>query len=81
MINEARLEEATALVLAPHLGVAAEFIAEDAITLLRSAKPNQNLNDQAKERVFFIGLGGLLEKTLPFEKIRVQILKAYLDSR
>ena len=81
MINEARLEKATALVLTPHLGVAAEFIAEDAIALLRSAKPDQNLNDQAKERVFFIGLGGMLEKTLPFEQIRAHILKVYQDSR
>ena len=81
MIDKARLEKATTLALQPHLGVAAEFVAQDAIALMQTAKSDSTLNDQARERIFFIGLGGMLDKTIPFEQIRAHIFKVYRNSR
>lgn len=81
MIDEALLEKATIAVLRSYLGVAAEFVAQDAIEQLRAGKQDSHLPDWARLSIFFIGLSGLLEKTLPFQQIRDQILKVYDGSR
>ena len=77
MIDEARLQKATTYVLRLHLGVAAEFVAQDAMQLLRSAITNAEPTDEARLHIFFTGLNGFLDKTLPARQIREQILKAY----
>ncbi len=77
MIDEARLRKATADALMPHMGVAAEFVAEDAVEQFSSAKAYDKLPDEARLRVFFIGLAGLIDKTLSADNIRQQILKNY----
>jgi len=81
MIDEARLRKATADALVSHMGVAAEFVAEDAVGQLTSAKAYDNLPDDARLRVFFIGLSGLIDKTLSLDSIRKQILKNYAEPR
>lgn len=77
MIDELRLLQATSRALKPHLGVAAEFVAEDALAAFRSGRLSAQSTVEASLQVYFIGLGGLLEKTLPFERIRDQIVKTY----
>ena len=81
MIDENRLRKASTLVLMSQLGVAAGFVVDDAIEKLKSGKLAINLPDETRLRVYFIGLGGMLDKLLSFEQIRANILLTYNGSR
>ena len=67
--------------LMSHLGVAAGFVVDDAIEKLKSGKLAINLPDETRLWVYFIGLGGMLDKLLSFEQIRANMLSTHNGSR
>jgi hypothetical protein len=76
MIDEPKLERATIAVLMDHMGVAAQFAAEDALATFRSKRAG-NWSDDLMMRSYFIALAGQLPAGLPVEAIKKQILTLY----
>lgn len=77
MIDENCLRKASTLGLMSHLGVAAGFVVDEAIEKLKLGKLAINLLDETRLRLYFVGLGGMLDKLLSFEQIRANILSTY----
>lgn len=67
-------------VLVEYLGVSAQFVVDDAITMTTHGNKNGHHEpDQAELRSFLINLCSLLPPTLPHDRIRETIFKGCQD--
>ncbi len=77
MIDERKLTKCATTVLTEHLGVAAEFVVDDALNAVRASSTSGDMPDAVFLDSWFITLGGMLPPSVPLDSVRRQITRLY----
>jgi hypothetical protein len=77
VIDQGRLAACATKALIEYLGVAAEFVVEDALHAASATSVQRTLPDELFLRSFFITLGGMLPPSVPFDLVKRDIFTRY----
>jgi hypothetical protein len=77
VIDQNKLSASATKALIEYLGVAAEFVVDDALRVVSASSSQGNLPDELFIRSFFIALGGMLPSSVPFDAVKREIAARY----